>query len=159
MWLLAKSHTATSFIPVRRVVFMILVGFFWLFNQYEFVPQLSYRPVLKIHALCTRCPCKISSFFFFLRPSQKRSRSITDLTSQIDLFVSMHCKIDCDVKSGVEPLPFWIRREQKMHGFSKVFKPIKWQDLLEEGKNGHDAFRTGAKLHFSEKNILGLGAL
>lgn len=65
VWLHAKSHTATSFIPVRRVVFMILVGFFWLFNQYEFVPQLSYRPVLKIHALCTRCPCKISSFFFF----------------------------------------------------------------------------------------------
>jgi len=46
-----------------------------------------------------------------------------------------------------------------MHGFSKVFKPIKWLDLLEEGKNGRDAFRTSAKLHFSEKNILGLGAL
>jgi len=34
--------------------------------------------------------------------------------------------------------------------------PIKWQDLLEEGKN---AFRTGAMIHFSEKNILRLGAL
>jgi len=38
-----------------------------------------------------------------------------------------------------------------MLGFSQVFKPIKWQDLLEEGKNGckNNAFRT----------ILGLGAL
>ena len=45
-----------------------------------------------------------------------------------------------------------------MLGFSQVLKPIKWQDLLEEGKNGRNAFPTGAKIHFSEKNILGLGA-
>ena len=43
-----------------------------------------------------------------------------------------------------------------MLGFSQVLKPIKWQDLLEEGKNGPNAFRTGARIHFSEKNILGL---
>ena len=46
-----------------------------------------------------------------------------------------------------------------MLGFSHVLKPIKWQDLLEEGKNGRNAFSTGAKIHFSEKHILGLGAL
>ena len=45
-----------------------------------------------------------------------------------------------------------------MLGFLQVLKPIKWQDLLEEGQNGRNAFRTGAKIHFSEKNILGLGA-
>ena len=38
-----------------------------------------------------------------------------------------------------------------MLGFSQVLKPIKWQDLLEEGKNGRNAFPTGAKIHFSEK--------
>ena len=41
----------------------------------------------------------------------------------------------------------------------QVFKPIKWQDLLEEGKNGCNSFETGAKIHFSEKSILELGAL
>ena len=46
-----------------------------------------------------------------------------------------------------------------MLGFSQVFKPIKRQDLLEKGKKGRNAFRTGAKSHFSEKNILGLVAL
>ena len=46
-----------------------------------------------------------------------------------------------------------------MLGFSHVLKAIKWQDLLEEGKNGYNAFRTGAKIHFSKKNILRLGAL
>ena len=46
-----------------------------------------------------------------------------------------------------------------MLGFSQVLKPIKWQDLLEERKNGRNAFRTGAKIYFSEKYILGLGAL
>ena len=46
-----------------------------------------------------------------------------------------------------------------MLGFSQLSKPIKWQDLLERGKNGRNAFRTGAKIYFSEKNILGLGAL
>ena len=33
------------------------------------------------------------------------------------------------------------------------------QDSLEEGKNGRNAFPTGAKIRFSEKNILGLGTL
>ena len=46
-----------------------------------------------------------------------------------------------------------------MLGFSQLSKPIKWQNLLEKGKNCRTAFRTGAKIHFSEKNILGLGAL
>jgi len=27
-----------------------------------------------------------------------------------------------------------------MLGFSQVLKPIKWQDLLEEGKNGYISF-------------------
>ena len=45
-----------------------------------------------------------------------------------------------------------------MLGFSQVLKPIKRQDLLEKAKKGH-AFQTGAKVHFSEKSILGLGAL
>ena len=46
-----------------------------------------------------------------------------------------------------------------MHGFLQVLKPIKLQDLLEEGKTGRNAFQTGAKIHFSKKNMLGLGAL
>ena len=71
----------------------------------------------------------------------------------------MRCKSVCDVKSGLDPLPFWLCREQKMLGFLQVLKPIKWQDLLEEGKNGRNEFQTGAKIHFSTKNILGLGAL
>lgn len=36
---------------------------------------------------------------------------------------------------------------------------VKRQDLLEEGKTGRNATRTGAKISFGEKNILGLGAL
>ena len=69
------------------------------------------------------------------------------------------CKVDCDVKTGIDPLPFSFGREQKILGFSQLPKPIKWQDLLEKGKNGRNASRTGAKIHFSEKNILGLWAL
>ena len=94
---------------------------------------------------------------FCSRPSQKRSGSTPDLTSQS---LCMHvykeliqCKSVCDVKSVIDPLPFWLGREQKMLGFSQVLKPIKWQDLLEEGKNGRNAFRTGAKIHFSEKIV------
>ena len=71
----------------------------------------------------------------------------------------MQCKSVCDVKAGTDPLPFRLGREQKVLGFSQLSKPIKWQDLLEKGKNGRNAFRTGAKIYFSEKNILGLGAL
>ena len=58
--------------------------------------------------------------------------------------------MDCDVKSGIDPLPFWLGREQKMLGFLQVLKPIKRQDLLEKGKNGRNAFQTGANIHFSK---------
>jgi len=46
-----------------------------------------------------------------------------------------------------------------MLGVFVSFEPIKWQDSLEEGKNGRNVFRTGAKIHFSESNVLGLRAL
>ena len=53
----------------------------------------------------------------------------------IALIVCKHaCKVDCDVNSGIDPLPFSLGLGQKMLGFSQVLKPIKWQDLLEEGK-------------------------
>ena len=71
----------------------------------------------------------------------------------------MQCKSVCDVKSVTDPLPFWLGREQEILGFLQVLKPIKWQDLLKEGKNDCSEFRTGAKIHFSWKNILGLEAL
>ena len=34
-----------------------------------------------------------------------------------------------------------------MLGFSQLSKRIKWQHLLEKGKNDRNAFRTGAKIH------------
>ena len=36
------------------------------------------------------------------------------------------------IKSGIDPLPFSLCREQKMLGFSQLSKPIKGQDLLEK---------------------------
>ena len=67
----------------------------------------------------------------------------------------MQCKSVCDVKSVIDPLPSDSVVNKKMLGFSQVLKLIKWQDLLEEGKNGRNAFPTGAKIHFTEKNTLG----
>ena len=43
-----------------------------------------------------------------------------------------------------------------MLGFLQVLKPIKWQDLLEEGKSGCNAFQTGAKIYFSRKKYFGV---
>ena len=43
-----------------------------------------------------------------------------------------------------------------MLGFSQLSKPIKWQDLLEKGKNGCNALRTSAKIHFNEKKYFGV---
>ena len=41
----------------------------------------------------------------------------------------MQRKSVCDVKSVTDPLPFRFSCEQKILGFSQVFKPIRWQDL------------------------------
>ena len=71
----------------------------------------------------------------------------------------MQCKSVCDIKSVIDPLPFWLGHEQKMLGFTQVLRPIKSQGLLEKRKNDRNVFWTGVKIHFSEKNILGLGAL
>jgi len=71
---------------------------------------------------------------------------------------SMWCKSVCDVDSQIDPLLFWLGREQKMLVFFASFEAYKAAGLLEIGKNGCNAFRTGTKIHFSKKNILGLGA-
>ena len=42
------------------------------------------------------------------------------------------CKVDCDIKTGIDPLPFGLDCEQKMLGFLQLSKPIKYQDLLEK---------------------------
>ena len=49
-------------------------------------------------------------------------------------------------ESVIDLLPFG--REQKMLGFSQVLKPIKWQDLLEEGKNGRNGVSNRCKDSF-----------
>ena len=43
--------------------------------------------------------------------------------------------------------------------FSYVLKPIKIKIWSKKEKKGRNTFRTGAKMYFREKNILGLGAL
>ena len=55
----------------------------------------------------------------------------------------MPCKSVCirDVKLGIDPIHVWLGREQKMLGISQVLKPIKRQDLSEEGKNGYNGCR------------------
>ena len=113
--------------------------------------------------------CHLISFKICKKPSMtlteseiKGSESIPDLTSQTDLhsltLSKLACKGDCEIKSGRDSLPVWLGREQKVLGFSQIFKPIKWQDLLEEGNNSRNAFRTGAKINFSKKKM-GLGTL
>ena len=52
----------------------------------------------------------------------------------------MQFKSVCDVKTGIDPLPFELGREQKMLGFSQLSKPLKWQDLLEKGKKASMRF-------------------
>jgi len=42
-----------------------------------------------------------------------------------------------------------------MLGFSHVLKPVKRQNLLEEEKNGRNAFETAAKIHFRNKIFWG----
>ena len=93
--------------------------------------------------------------------SQKGCGSTPDLASQSALHVCLQrvntkYKPVCDVEYVIDPVPFWLSSEQRMLGFSQVLRPIKCQDFVEERKNG---LWTGAKIHFREKNILGLGAL
>ena len=71
----------------------------------------------------------------------------------------MRCKSACDVKSGIAHFPSDSVVKKKVLGFSQVLKSIKWQDLLEEGRNGHNAFRTSAMIHFIKRSVLGLGPL
>jgi len=59
------------------------------------------------------------------------------------------CKVDCGIKSGKDPLPFWLCLGRNMPAFSQVLKPIKWQDLLEEGKM--------ATMHFEQVQRFNLG--
>ena len=68
----------------------------------------------------------------------------------------IQCKSVCDVKSGIDPLPFWLGREQKMLGFSQLWKPIKWQDLLEKRKKWPQCVLNRCKDSFSRKKYFGV---
>ena len=65
----------------------------------------------------------------------------------------MRCKSVCDIKSRIDPCPFSLSRETNDAWFFVSVEAYK------KGKKCHNVFQTGAKIYFSENNILGLGAL
>ena len=69
----------------------------------------------------------------------------------------MQCKSVCNIGSVIDPLLFWLGHEQKM--FLVSFDDYEMAGFVWRRKNGPNAFQTGAKIHFSEKGILGLEAL
>ena len=68
----------------------------------------------------------------------------------------MRCKSVCDVKSRIDPRPFSLGRVPNDAYFFVSLEAYKKPTF---GKKGCNAFPTGAKIYFSKKSILGLGAL
>ena len=71
----------------------------------------------------------------------------------------MRCKSVCDVKSRIAPRPFSLGRVPNDAYF---FVNLEAYEKLTFGKKEQkecNAFPTGAKIYFSKKSILGLGAL
>ena len=122
----------------------------WFPNRLDEIPEI----------LCTHP--KVSPFF---HDRVRRGVGLFLISRHKLIYITLTlckhaCKVDCDVKSGIDPLSFWLSRgQQKMLGFSQVLKPIKWQDLLEDGKNSRNSFRGGENIHFSAKILGGLGAI
>ena len=87
-------------------------------------------------------------------PSCRESLSLT-ANALCTLFYRWWKLVDCDVKSGIDPLPFWLGRKRKILGFSQVLKPIKWQDLWEIEKMAAMRFepvqKISAKKYFGGK--------
>ena len=70
----------------------------------------------------------------------------------------MQRKSVCDVKSVTDPLPFRFSCEQKILGFfPQVFKPIRWQDLLEEEKMSEMRFQQVQRFILAKKIFWGEG--
>ena len=51
------------------------------------------------------------------------------------------CKIVCDIKSGIDPCPFWLHRVPNDVYFRKYWKPTKRQDLAKMVKNRQMRFK------------------
>ena len=68
----------------------------------------------------------------------------------------MWCKSVCDVKWRIDPRPFSLGRVPNDAYF---FVNLEAYKKLTFGKKERNAFPTGAKIYFSKKSILGLGAL
>ena len=74
---------------------------------------------------------------FRSRPSQKGNGSTPDLTSQT-CNCKHACKVDCDVKSGINLLPFWHVGEQKMLG---MYWLCSWIDIALKKANSWSALQ------------------
>ena len=68
----------------------------------------------------------------------------------------MQCKSVCDVKSRIDPRPFSLGRVPNDAYF---FINLEAYKKLTFSKKEHNAFPTAAKIYFSKKGIMGLGAL
>ena len=68
----------------------------------------------------------------------------------------IRCKSVCDVKSKIDPRPFSLGRVPNDTYF---FVSLEAYKKLTFGKKERNAFRTGAKIYFSEEQHWGLGAL
>ena len=78
----------------------------------------------------------------------------------IALTICKHaCKVDCDVKSATGPTPLLTQSRTKDAWFFASFEAYKMAGVVRRRKNGGNAFRTGAKIHFSKKIFWVMGTL
>ena len=72
----------------------------------------------------------------------------------------IRCKSVCDVKSRVDQRPFWFCRVPNDAYFFVSFEAYKNLTFGQKRtKNGAALFKQVQRFYFSERNILGLGAL
>ena len=69
------------------------------------------------------------------------------------------CKSVFDFKSRIDPRPFSLDRVPNDAYFFVSLEAYKKPTFGKKGQKGRNAFPTGAKIYFSKKSILGLGAL
>ena len=106
-----------------------------------------------------------SGHHLFHDRASKEYGSIPGLTSQTSLLLRcMHvykdllrCKSVCDVKPGIDQYPLLARSWNKGWPDIIAFAACKKESRFSLKRRS--AFRTGAKIYLSEKNILRLGAL
>ena len=128
-------------------------------NKKRAISILCFRPSSNYCAICKGIQTKWGSDMADLGSTWVTEHVQTSVAWGVNSLFKHACKVVVTSNQGKTHSPSDLNRNKSCLVFHKLWSLWNGMICQRKEKNGCNAFCTGAKIHFSGNNILGLGAL